>query len=95
MRLGKRLEAFMLLMCGVGGLAQTGPIATKSDAEISKEYQQAQALFDRQDLLGAQPLFEDLHQQRPGNNVFTERLALTWLAKAGSEAPADATATRE
>ena len=92
MDLGVRLGLFVLAGCAVVS-AQQG--AAKSDAEVQKEDQQAEALFQQQNFLGALPLFEDLHQQRPESNVFRERLAMTLLAKAGTEAPTDATATRE
>jgi tetratricopeptide (TPR) repeat protein len=94
MRLGTRLGTLILVACGVAVWAQTGAVAAKSDAEVNKEDQQAKALYDQQNFIGALPLYEDLHQQRPTSNVFRERLAMTLLAKAGSEAPADATATR-
>ena len=94
---GLRLGALMLAVSGVALSAQTvvGPGSTKSDAEVQKEDQQAEALFQQQNFLGALPLFEDLHQQRPENNVFRERLAMSLLAKASTEAPSDATVTRE
>jgi tetratricopeptide (TPR) repeat protein len=97
MNLGMRLGALMLAISGVALSAQTavGPGSTKSDAEVQKEDQQAEALFQQQNFLGALPLFEDLHQQRPESNVFRERLAMSLLAKASTEAPSDATVTRE
>jgi tetratricopeptide (TPR) repeat protein len=93
MNLGLRLCVLMLAVTGIVLSAQTA--ATKSDAEVQKEDQQAEALYQQQNFLGALPLFEDLHQQRPESNVFRERLAMTLLAKAGTEAQADATVTRE
>jgi tetratricopeptide (TPR) repeat protein len=100
MRLGMsralRLGTLILAVSGAVVWAQTaGTGATKSDAEVQKEDQQAEALYQQQNFLGALPLFEDLHQQRPESNVFRERLAMTLFAKAGTEAPADATVTRE
>ena len=73
----------------------TGQSASKSDAEIQKEDLQAEELYGQQNFLGALPLFEDLHKQRPESNVFRERLAMTLLARAGTESPADAAATRD
>ena len=97
MNLGITLGALMLAVSGVALSAQTavGPGSTKSDAEVQKEDQQAEALFQQQNFLGALPLFEDLHQQRPESNAFRERLAMSLLAKASTEAPSDATLTRE
>ncbi|HXC96244.1 MAG TPA: tetratricopeptide repeat protein [Edaphobacter sp.] len=73
----------------------TGQSASKNDTEIQKQALQAEELYGQQNFLGALPLFEDLHKQRPESNVFRERLAMTLLAKAGTEAPADAIATRD
>src|SRR6266550_1380773 len=98
MRLGGiKLGALMLAVSGVALSAQTtvGPGSTKSDAEVQKEDRQAEALYQQQNFLGALPLFEDLHQQRPESNVFRERLAMSLLAKASTEAPSDAAVTRE
>src|SRR6266550_5865567 len=94
---GIKLGALMLAVSGVALSAQTavGPGSTKSDAEVQKEDRQAEALYQQQNFLGALPLFEDLHQQRPESNVFRERLAVSLLAKAGTEAPSDAAVTRE
>ncbi len=94
---GIKLGALMLAVSGVALSAQTavGPGSTKSDAEVQKEDQQAEALYQQQNFLGALPLFEDLHQQRPETNVFRERLAMSLLAKASTEAPSDAALTRE
>jgi tetratricopeptide (TPR) repeat protein len=94
---GIRLGTLVLAATGGVLTAQTtaGPGATKSDADVQKEDLQAEELYQQQNFQGALPLFEDLHQLRPQSNVFRERLAMTLLAKAGSEAPADAAATRE
>jgi tetratricopeptide (TPR) repeat protein len=101
MRLGLswrlRLGVLMVAVTGSVLFAQTaaGPAATKNDAEVQKEDLQAEALYQQQNFLGALPLFEDLHLQRPESNVFRERLAMCLLAKAATEAPSDATLTRE
>jgi tetratricopeptide (TPR) repeat protein len=94
---GLRLGVLMLAVSGGALCAQTGAGsgATKNDAEVQKEDLQAQALYQQQNFLGSLPLFEDLHQQRPDSNVFRERLAMCLLAKAATEAPSDATVTRE
>ncbi len=89
------MGTLMLAVSGSVLFAQTGAGATKNDAEVQKENQQAEALYQQQNFLGALPLFEDLHLQRPQSNVFRERLAMSLLAKASTEAPSDATLTRE
>ena len=95
--MGIELGALMLVVSGAVLSAQTavGPGAAKSDAEVQKENVQAETLYRQQNLLGALPLFEDLHLRRPESNVFRERLAVCLLARAGTEAPSDATQTRE
>jgi tetratricopeptide (TPR) repeat protein len=95
MRLGLRLGALMLAVSGAVASAAQTTNATKTDAEVQKEDQQAEALFQQQNYMGALPLFEDLHQQRPQSTVFQERLAMILLAKAATEASADAAVTRE
>jgi tetratricopeptide (TPR) repeat protein len=93
MRLGPRFWAVMVLSCGVVLWGQTG--TAKSDAEVQKEDQQAQALFGQQNYLGALPLFEDLHIQRPTSNLYREELALCRLAQAGQLPPAESKAMRD
>jgi len=96
MRFGLRLGVLTLALTGGVVSAQTVEQgATKSDAEVQKESLQAEELYQQQNFLGALPLFEDLHQQRPESNVFRERLAMTLLTRAGTEAQPDAAATRE
>ena len=95
MKLGMKVGVLALAVCSIGISAQTGQSAAKSDAEVQKEDLQAEALFEQQNFMGALPLFADLHQQRPESNVFRERLAMSLLAKAATEAPSDATLTRE
>jgi tetratricopeptide (TPR) repeat protein len=94
---GLRLGTLMLAVSGAVLSAQTAAVqgATKSDAEVQKEDLQAETLYQQQNLLGALPLFEDLHLLRPESNVFRERLAVCLLARAATEAPSEATQTRE
>jgi len=68
---------------------------TKDDAQIKVEDQQADALFQKQNLLAAVPLYEDLHAQRPQSLVYQERLAMVLLAKAEQQDGAEAQATRK
>jgi tetratricopeptide (TPR) repeat protein len=69
--------------------------ATKDDAQIKAEDEQAEALFHQQNFLAALPLFEDLHVQRPQSLVYQERLAMVLLTKAGQQDGAEALATRK
>jgi tetratricopeptide (TPR) repeat protein len=94
---GLRLGVLMLAVSGGAVSAQTaaGQGAAKNDSEVQKEDQQAEALYEQQNYMAALPLFEDLHLQRPQSNVFRERLAMCLLAKASTEAPSDATLTRD
>ena len=92
-----RLALLFLAVSGTVLAAQSG-VGTgvpKTDADVQTEDQQATQLYQQQNFLGALPLFEDLHQQRPESNVYRERLAMTLLAKAATEAPADGVATRK
>src|SRR5437868_6733832 len=105
MRLGSNwgaswgLKLGLLLLAGSGVVLSAqgvaGPGMNKGDAEVQKEDLQAEALYQQQNFLGALPLFEDLHLQRPESNIFRERLAMCLVAKAATEAPSDATLTRE
>lgn len=97
MRLGMGLWVLILSVCGSVAVAQMGAGSgtTKSDAEVTKEDRQAQALYEHQDYLGALPLFEDLHRDRPTSNQYREQLALCRLAKAGQLPTAEAAAMRE
>jgi tetratricopeptide (TPR) repeat protein len=94
MNLGIRLGTLVLALTGAAVTAQTAlaPGAAKSDAEVQKEDLQAQALFGQQNYMGALPLFEDLHIQRPTNNKYREELALCRISKAGQLPPADSAA---
>jgi tetratricopeptide (TPR) repeat protein len=97
MRLGIGLWVLMLSVCGTVAAAQTGvgSSTTKSDTEVAQEDRQAQTLYGHQDYLGALPLLEDLHLQRPASNQYREQLALCRLAKAGQLPPTEAATMRE
>jgi len=93
---GARMRAWWVATLGVLLLAATASAqapAAKSDADIKTEADQAQALLAKQDFLGALPLYEDLHAQRPQSLVYTERLAFALLAKANQQDPATAKLT--
>jgi tetratricopeptide (TPR) repeat protein len=74
-----------LLGVSLTTLAQTPQ--PKTDAEIQVEYQQAQKLYDDLKLVGALPLFEDLHAQQPKNPLYEERLAMCLQGAAAGMTP--------
>ena len=78
----------------VGAAAAQTP-AAKSDAEIKTEADQAQALYNKQDFLGALPLYEDLHKRHPKELMWDERLAMCLLGAADAHPDAEAAAMRE
>jgi tetratricopeptide (TPR) repeat protein len=91
-----KLSLVLLLALGASVSGQVNSAPTpKSDAEVQKEDLEAEALFAQQNFLGALPLFEDLHVQRPTNNKYLEQLALCRIAKAGQLPPAEMAAMKE
>jgi hypothetical protein len=83
-----------MLLC-VMGLAVSAQTKLKTDEEVKAEDVQAQSLYDRQKMVDALPLYEDLHTQRPQSILYDERLAFVLLALLPSQQPAEAAATRE
>jgi len=73
--------AAVMALCALSGVAQA---QTKSDKEVRTEFDQAEQLLKAQNFVGALPLYEDLHQQRPDDMVYDERLAMCLLAQASS-----------
>src|ERR1700761_7722119 len=63
--------------------------------DVKAEDAKAQATYDKQDFLGALPLYEHLHAQVPSSTLFDERLAMCLLAQAGTQSEADAATTRK
>ena len=53
--------------------------------DVKAEDAKAQALYDKQDYLGALPLYEDMHAKVPSSMLFDERLAMCLLAKAATQ----------
>ena len=82
--------ACWLSMCAAAW-AQTPP-ETKTEAQLDEEAKQADALYQNQQLFQALPLYEDLHARRPQRTFYTERLAMAWIAKGGTESTPEATA---
>lgn len=66
-----------------------------SAPDVKAEDAKAQALYDKQDYLGALPIYEDLHAQVPSSMLFDERLAMCLLSKATTQNETDAAATRK
>jgi tetratricopeptide (TPR) repeat protein len=79
-----------ILLLSSAFLHAQSPVAPKSSAEIEKEAREANALVEQQNLIAALPLYADLHQQQPDNNLYREQLALCLLAKAGTASPQEA-----
>jgi tetratricopeptide (TPR) repeat protein len=63
--------------------------------DVKAQDAKAQAMYDKQDFLGALPLYEDLHTKVPSSTLFDERLAMCLLAKASAQNDADSAATRK
>src|SRR6185437_5394200 len=63
--------------------------------DVKAQDDKAQAMYEKQDYLGALPLYEDLHTRVPSSPLFAERLAMCLLGKAGTQDDADAAATRK
>jgi len=69
-------------------------VGVMSDAEINKEAATADALYSSQNLVGALPLYEDLHKRQPASNAWRERLAMCLLAANGTDAERAANVAR-
>lgn len=93
MRVVSGLKVCLLFLSAVQGLAQTA-VTPKTDAEITREEREAQALVQQQNLIAALPLYQDLHQQRPTSNLYREQLALCLLAKTATLPPEEAAKIR-
>ena len=81
------LLSAVFLGVSIATLAQTPQ--TKTDEEITAEYQQAQKLYDASNFVAALPLFEDLHAQQPKDLMYEERLAMSLLGADSSMTPED------
>jgi tetratricopeptide (TPR) repeat protein len=94
MRLVSGLKICLLFLSALQAASQEKTVP-KTDTEIAREDREASDLVQQQNLLGALPLYEDLHQQRPTSNLYREQLALCLLAKAATLPPAEAAKMRE
>ena len=82
--------ALCLLTASLSALAQT-----KTDAELDDEAKRADVLYRQAQALATLEMYQDLHAQRPAVPVYTERLAMAYIAKAGADtAPQDAASDR-
>ena len=69
--------------------------APKTEAQLNDEAARANGLYQQSQPLAALPLYQDLHTQRPQNPLYTERLAMGWIAAAGaSTSPQEQAADR-
>jgi tetratricopeptide (TPR) repeat protein len=75
--------------------AQNQQPSVMSDAELNKEAATADSLYSSQNMVGALPLYEDLHKRQPESNVWRERLAGCLLAAAVNYPLDEAAAMRE
>jgi len=87
-----RKTAAVLALCAVWAAAQA---QTKSDKDVRTEFEQAQKLYEASNMVGALPLFEDLHKQRPDNPVYEEGLAMCLLGSTAGMEQSKALATQE
>lgn len=82
----------ILVGCAMSQAPETG---ATSDVDLKKEATSADSLFKSQNLVGALPLYEDLHKREPESNVWRERLAGCLLGAAANQTPEVAATTRE
>ena len=91
-------KAVLAIVCiGVAGtvtvMAQdSGPM---SDADLNKEAATALSMYRAQNMVGALPLYEDLHKRQPDSNSWREGLAGSLLGAAVNHPPDEAAAMRE
>jgi tetratricopeptide (TPR) repeat protein len=89
-----RRVATIVVMAALAVGAAAQATGSKSEDEIKAEDLKAQALYDQQNFVGALPLYEDLHAQRPTSLAYTERLAFALVANTSQQTPAEAKASR-
>jgi tetratricopeptide (TPR) repeat protein len=80
-----------VMICGSAGQAQDTGLRT----DLAKEAARADALYQKQNLIAAAPLYEDLLKQQPESLLWKERLAISLLGLAHTQTDAQATATVE
>jgi tetratricopeptide (TPR) repeat protein len=85
----------VLLAAGLGLLTMVAEAqATKSDAELKVEAQQAADFYQKQNFVAALPLYEDLHKQQPQSLGYEERLAMSLLGASTQQSGNAAEATK-
>jgi thioredoxin-like negative regulator of GroEL len=82
---GSAILGVVMAGCLAFGAQQPTPMP---DAELSKEAATAQSMYQAQNMVGALPLYEDLHKRQPDSNLWRERLAMCLLGAAVNR-PAD------
>jgi tetratricopeptide (TPR) repeat protein len=80
-------------LCLVSPLAAQAPAPDasqdKSEVEIRAEAQRALDLYHAGKSLDSLPLYQDLHERRPDNAIYTEGLAMAYVSKSGTETDPD------
>jgi tetratricopeptide (TPR) repeat protein len=74
----------MILGGAAAGMAQDA--GAMSEADLNKEAATADSMYKSQNMVGALPLYEDLHKRQPESNAWRERLAMCLVAAPGSDA---------
>src|SRR5665213_386708 len=82
----KTRVAFALVILLGAPMALCGQQPAVSDGDPQKEADTAQALYSSQNMVGALPLYEDLHKRQPESNLYRERLAMCQLGAEGTDA---------
>src|SRR5579859_4546129 len=95
MRFPAKAALAILTAVLLGGMSWGQDAGTTSNADLRREAAAADTLYASQNLVGALPLYEDLHKQEPQSNVWRERLAGCLVGAAVSQPPDVAAATRE
>jgi tetratricopeptide (TPR) repeat protein len=86
MRFYAKAAVAVLTMMLAGSLAcKAQDPGAMSAAEINREAVTAESMYKTQNMVGALPLYEDLHKRQPESNVWRERLAMCLVAAPGSD----------
>ena len=87
-------RSFILCLCLLFACLPT-LAQTKTDAELDDEAKRANELYQQAQALATLGMYQDLHTQRPTAPVYTERLAMAYIAKSGTDtSPQEASADR-
>ena len=96
MRLPATAAATVFALIAIGfpplqAQAQQSPATSQqpgvlSDADLQKEAITANSLYQKQNMIAALPLYEDLHTRQPDSNLWRERLGMCLITARGSDA---------